>query len=120
MEILKKNPYTLQVLPNRISFTKEFKEDFWNFKKQGYTIRQCFINLGYDYDVVTHSRAIGIYQQIKKEATSRTGFSDISQPRARIDSTDGIYDGLPEHVAMMKMQSNLLHMRQEIDFLKKY
>ena len=49
MAILKENKYTYSVSPNTISFTIEFKKEFWKRYQAGERPREIVEALGYNY-----------------------------------------------------------------------
>ena len=65
------------------------------------------------------SRLISVYQQVKNEAASKQGFRDRSSTKTSFVMSDGDYSSIPDNQAMVKMQNDLNHMRQELNFLKK-
>jgi len=120
IEKLRLNPYTFSVTPNQIRFTKEFKEEFYRRLQDGDTSRKILRDLGYSDDLISKSRMISIYQSVKTEAASPRGFSDPNKRKFNsYNPNQGNYDAVPDNIAMQRMQNDLKHMRQELDFLKK-
>ena len=120
MEMLRLNPYTFSVTPDMIRFTKEFKEEFWKKYQEGYSTRKILKDLGYDSEMIGKSRMISIYQQVKTEAASPQGFRDPDTNHFKaINPNNGQYQAVPDNLAMQRMQKDMIHMRQELDFLKK-
>lgn len=118
MAILKKNPYTSSVSESTLKFTKEFKEEFWRRYQAGERTKNIISDLGYNLDILGEARTVGIYQHIKREAYSETGFRD-SSTRPDPKSKKGDFADLPSDQALTRMQHELLYMRQELDFIKK-
>lgn len=120
MEKLRLNPYTFSVTPNQIRFTKEFKEEFFRRLQDGDTSRKILRDLGYSDDLISKSRMISIYQSVKTEAASPNGFTDPNKRKTSVyNPNQGKYEGVPDNIAMQRMQKDLSLMRQELDFLKK-
>lgn len=119
MERLRLNPYTYSVTPDQIRFTKEFKEEFFRRMQDGALTRKILKDLGYDEDLFTKSRMISIYQSVKTEAASPRGFHDPEQKLSAFNPNQGKYEGVSANLAMQRMQKDMIHMRQELDFLKK-
>ena len=120
MEKLRLNPYTFSVTPDQIRFTREFKEEFYKRLQDGDSTRTILRDLGYEDGLLSKSRMISIYQSVKTEAASPTGFRDPQKRKTgSYNPTQGDYDGVPDNIAMQRMQKDLKHMRQELDFLKK-
>ena len=120
IEILRLNPYTSFVSEEMIGYTKEFKEEFWKRMQAGDKTRKILTDLGYDPEMLGKSRMISVYSQVKQEAASPHGFRDRSTGKPTPESPNaGQYMGIPENLALQRMQMDLLHMRQELDFVKK-
>lgn len=117
---LRLNPYTYSVNENTLRYTKEFKEEFWRRLQDGDRTKKILTDLGYDVEILGKSRMISIYNQVKEEAASPEGFRDYgTRIRSQKSPNAGKYDGIPENLVMQRMQTDLIHMRQELDFLKK-
>ena len=115
---LKSNPYTNWATENMISFTKEFKQEFWNRYQSGMKPRDIVSELGYDPDVLGESRITGIQGNIKKTALSGKEFTNApigGMPAERLTSIE--FD--PTKETIIKMQNEILFLQQEIEFLKK-
>ena len=119
IQLLKHNPYTYQVSEYQIFFTKEFKEEFWRRYQEGESPRRIVEALGYDPDMLGTSRLSGIQINIKKQANRPEGFSEGKRNCKRIKS--GLYsvENNPTDETIVKMQHEILYLRQEIEFLKK-
>ena len=115
---LKANPYTNWVTPGMLSFTKEFKAEFWKRYQAGQRSRDIMQDLGYDPDVLGDVRISGIQHLISKAAKSGKGF--VSAPLSgipvkRLTTVD--YE--PTKETVIQMQNEILYLKQEIEFLKK-
>lgn len=120
IEILRLNQYTSFVSEDMIGYTKEFKEEFWKRMQAGDKTRKILTDLGYDPEMIGKSRMISLYTQVKQEAASPRGFRDRSMDKPLQESPNsGQYAGISENLALQRMQMDLLHMRQELDFVKK-
>lgn len=118
IETMRSNPYTLFVSPNQLRFTLEFKERFMELLIAGKTLRGIFLELGYDPDVIGHSRMGNISGRIQKEAKSPEGLHEGNKKRFT-KPADGNYDDLPIDEALSRMKHEILYLRQEIQFIKK-
>ncbi len=56
VEQLAANPFTLSVTVHRISFTLEFKNLFLSRYENGESVKDIFVALGYDPDVIGYNR----------------------------------------------------------------
>ena len=116
---LEKNPYTFKVTEYKLYFTAKFKEDFWVRYQAGFAPRKIMSDLGYDLEMFTQKQIDNYVQRIKKEALSEKGFSEgVDRTRRMPMKAPDLQDGsdLP---SLERMQSELLYLRQEVDFLKK-
>lgn len=116
MEQLRSNPYTYKVSSCQIFFTAEFKEKFYQLRQEGFTLKEVIVSLGYDPDVLGEKRIDGISHLINKAVREGKGFREGTAPRTSI-----LDEECPELTRenFLKMQHELLYLRQEIDFLKK-
>lgn len=114
IKVLKANPYTYDVTPNRLFLTKEFKELFYKEYQSGKLPRQILEEHGYPPDVLGKRRIWGISSIIRKEAERPEGFSE-GTTQARTTPAE---DATPEE-AIRHLQHEVEYLRQEVDFLKK-
>ena len=118
IEVLASNPYTLRVSEIQIYFTKEFKEEFWKRYQAGDLPRKIVSDLGYDPEVLGSSRISGIQIGIKKQAKSAEGFRE-GYPDRKKHRLEDVEDN-PTQDTVVKMQHEILYLRQEVEFLKKF
>lgn len=119
MQLIKNNPYTYKVTESQIFYTKEFKEEFWRRYQAGEAPRAIVEALGYDADMLGQYRINGLQINIKKQALRPEGFAE-GKSRRKGRKTE-LYDveTNPSVETMVKMQHELLYLRQEVEFLKK-
>ena len=101
-----------------ISFTKEFKAEFWQRYQGGQRPRDIVKDLGYNPEVLGDVRISGIQLLIKKTAKSGKKFVDAplaGMPVKRLTSVD--YE--PTKETVIQMQNEILYLKEEIEFLKK-
>jgi len=113
---LKLNPYTLKVDEKRIFFTIEFKKVFWTKYQAGMSPRAIFKDLNYNLDYFGQKQIDSIVQRVKKEALAgefTEGYSRNNRMKIK-ELTDDV-----SSQNIKQMQSELLYLRQEVDFLKK-
>ena len=116
IEQLRSNPYTYKVTDRKIFFTAEFKKAFYQKRQEGLTLKEAFISLGYDPEVLGDKRIDGISHLINKAVREGNGFHEGVKPRTSILDEE-CPDLTQEN--FLKMQHELLYMRQELEFLKK-
>ena len=115
---LKANPYTYSVTPNRLQFTAEFKEIFWEKYCSGKSPTVIVYELGYDPEILGTSRIEGILQRIRHEACSDVGFhTGYARNRKSPQSTH--VSTYPSDQSVARLQNEVLYLRQELEFLKK-
>ncbi len=119
MKQLEKNPYTFKVTPKKIYFSVKFKEDFWIRYQAGNAPRKILSDLGYDLNLFEQKQIDSIVQRIKKQALSGEGFREGQKRETRVPLKvpDETERSTPQ--SMQRMQSELLYLRQEVEFLKK-
>lgn len=111
-QLLRNNPYTVQVTENALSLSKEFKELFYKEYLAGALPREILEKYGYPPEILGRRRIFGIGHSIRKQFERTGEFRDI---RSR---------GLPitaetpdEKIRQLELQVNYL--TQEVEFLKK-
>ena len=116
IEQLRSNPYTFMVTDRKIFFTAEFKEQFVLRRKEGYTLTETVKSLGYDPDVLGEKRISGISHLINKALREGKGFREGPSQRTSV-----LDQPAPEVTQenFIKMQHEILYLKQEIEFLKK-
>lgn len=108
IKILCNNRYTLKVTEAQISFTKEFKEQFWLYYCNGMTSKQILSKCGYNPDMFGKSRIKGLRGMILKEMKERDCFQHTANP--------GVMNSAKE---LKQLQHEVKYLRQEVEFLKK-
>ena len=117
-EQLGQNPYTFRVSAKQISFTKEFKQDFWKiYCERGLSPKTIVEMLGYDPEMLGSIRISGIQRHIKDEMQSYAG--PHSGRRGRRYSKLSADDGYAVPGSMEEMRHEIQYLRQEVEYLKK-
>lgn len=112
---LRNNKYTAKVTANSLSFTKEFKELFYNEYLTGVLPREILRRYGYPVEILGKPRIWGIAHCIKKEYESNGCFRDIRSPRPASARSEEL---TPEQ-QIKQLQQKLDYLTQEVEFLKK-
>lgn len=115
---LRSNPYTFKITDKTIAFTVEFKEIFYSKFQEGVTPSVIISELGYDPEIFGYSRIWGISQHIRIEAKSGEGFHEGHGRPVKKTTSSEIVE-MSNSRALIKMQSEINYLRQEMDFLKK-
>lgn len=116
VEMLRDNQYTYAVTPHILSFTKEFKELFWDEYQAGAIPRQILEKYGYPTDVLGKGRIWGIAHIIKKQYYSPEGLHEGAIPRPIKPPGE---DAKTTEERVSRLQGEVQYLRQEIEFLKK-
>ena len=117
MQILRKNKYTYSVSPNTISFTIEFKREFWRRYQAGERPREIVETLGYDPQLLGETRISGLQGMIRKQA--REGNFREGQHQSYALSNHPDYSSMPDDQKIRAMEHELYYLRHEMEFLKK-
>lgn len=117
VRVMAKNPYTLHVSTTQITFTNEFKKEFWRRYQEGDTPRTIMYDLGYDPEVLGRNRLSGIQNVVCKQAVSVKGFHERPQRRRGEGATEG--GDTTTQAQLRQMQHRLKYLEQEVEFLKK-
>ena len=114
------NPYTHRVSDRQISFTKEFKERFWQEYNAGKTPAEIVKECGYEVDVLGMRRVEGIRGHIRKEydKAEKLGLGRVDAG-VWIGGHEEGKDAGQEEPDVKRMQRELQYMRKELEFLKK-
>lgn len=116
IEQLKQNPYTYSVTKKSISFTKEFKELFYQRHKEGMSLRDTTISLGYDPDVLGKERIEGISGLLNKAMREYGRFQDGSRSQYSVLDDEDL-EVTKENLHRLQHEIQLL--KQELEFIKK-
>ena len=115
------NQYTAKVSETQIKFTDDFRDDFWRLYLTGMPVKDIFITLGYNPDILGTKRTDGFVYNLRKRfltdeqrINSQSRASTTKRPPAVIN-----YAEMKSNEAIKAMQTELQYLRQEVDFLKK-
>lgn len=118
IELLKQNPNTFRVTPNRLYLTLHAKERIVEMWEKHYSFSCIMEELGYDIDVVGIPRAHGLVERAREEAASPYG---LHEGYFRAPKRIGINELAELHgeESVSKLKNEVVYLRQEMDFLKK-
>jgi len=112
VETLRNSPYVRHVNEDTVSFTVEFKDEFWHlYNEENMTPYDILCGMGIDYYILGSSRVQGITNAIKKERRRYGGFKGV-----RSADTPG---KLPPDQETTRLRMEVEYLRQELEFLKK-
>lgn len=115
-EILRSNPFTLQVTENQIRFTVEFKRFLLEEReKNGTKWKEIFRKAGYDPEILGPIRIERIPAKVKKEAMSSRGLHETAAKTGYSKENERVQT----QKAIRQLQDEVLRLQQQIEFLKK-
>ena len=116
--ILKENKYTYSVAANTISYTIEFKNEFWKRYQTGQLPREIIQELGYDLKMIGETRLIGLTSMIKKQA-QEGNFREGQHACYKICNHPDYSSIKSSEQKLYAMEHELYYLRHEMEFLKK-
>ena len=112
IETLSNSPYVKSVNEDRISFTVEFKNEFWHLYKDGMSAYDILSQMDIDYYTLGSSRVQGITNNIKKQFRRYGEFPE--KRRGFVPD-----EKLPPDKEINRLRMEIEYLRQEQEFLKK-
>ncbi|MDD3252228.1 MAG: hypothetical protein PHV18_06700 [Lachnospiraceae bacterium] len=121
VELLRQNPYTADVCPTHLYYTLAFKEYAIRAATRGDTSIKIFSNAGYDPEVLGKPRIYAAMKSFKREAASPQGLHESRHSsEARLDAlAKKDLSRQQSEKAIRKLQERVIHLEQQIEFLKK-
>jgi hypothetical protein len=113
MKGLRECPYVLDISPNIIHFSAEFKELFWNALQERKQPRDILVYYGIDPDALGEHRVAGLKSMVTNEVKAGNGFRDLNTYNKSFKEYSN-----PE-VKIKYLEQRLAYKDQEIEFLKK-
>lgn len=119
VEQLAANPFTLSVTVHRISFTLEFKNLFLSHYENGESVKDIFVALGYDPNVIGYNRMYSFSNRLLNQIEAGEPLTEgsVRKPAEKPVNTD--YNTMPAQQSVASMQRELTYLRQQVEFLKK-
>ena len=115
-EILQTNPFTLFVNDKQIRFTLEFKKYLLaEREKNGTPWKEVFRKAGYDPEILGEARITKAVSSIRKQAASERGLHETVPQKKQFK----LEEKQNEKKAIHELQTEVIRLRQEIEFLKK-
>ena len=122
MDILSQNPYVVSVCSTKISYSLAFKKFAVKQAQEGVRSTEIFRRAGFDPEMLGKPRMYSAIKKFKKEAASPEG---LHEPRgkskeerlAKFAKED--FEKKQTKVAIRELQQKIVHLEQEIEFLKK-
>jgi len=122
MDIIRQNPYVISVSSSRIIYSLAFKKFAVAQAEQGLKSPEIFVKAGFDPEILGTSRMYAAIKKFKKEAASPEGLRETSsktreQRMAQFAKEE--YDKKHTKVALRENQKKVVHLEQQLEFLKK-
>ena len=113
MKLLRDHPYVIQISPNVVCFSKEFKEIIWTQMQRGRDIHEILEEYNLPCEILGETRIIGLKGMIRRAGKAGKGFSDVNSEACRSNG----FKSPEKEIEFLKTQ--LMYKDQEIEFLKK-
>lgn len=122
MQLLQQNPFTADVCPTHLYYTMAFKEYALKEAAKGETSVHIFAKAGYDPEILGKTRIYGAMKSFKLEAASPQGLHESRHSREAKLEALAREDLAKEKTdkAIQKLQERMMHLEQQIEFLKKF
>jgi hypothetical protein len=122
MDIIRQNSYVISVSSSRIIYSLDFKKFAVEQAARGLKSPDIFVKAGFDPDILGTSRMYAAIKKFKKEAASPEGLRETSsktreQRMAQFAKEE--YDKKHTKVALRELQKKVVHLEQQLEFLKK-
>lgn len=112
---LQKNPYVLKVSASTITYSEEFREEFYNALINGERPTQILINMGFNTKILGKQRVNSITKRVKKMGEKNCGFGDTRKEQSgRAPAKD-----LSPEEKIAYLEHQLKFKDQQIEALKK-
>jgi len=113
MNHLRASTYVLDVSPNIVHFSAEFKEKFWNLIVLKKAPREIIIELGIDPEILGENRVNGLKSMIRNEVRAGKGFRDLETYGMHLN------EFMNPETKVKYLEQQIAYKDQEIEFLKK-
>lgn len=122
INLISQNPYVVSVCSTKITYSLAFKKFAIKQAQEGIKSTEIFKRAGFDPEMLGKPRMYAALKTFKKEAASPEG---LHEPRgkskeerlAKFAKED--FEKKHTKVAIRELQQKIVHLEQEIEFLKK-
>ena len=117
---LRKNPYVKNVSEKSITYTDEFREEFYSEYLKGIGPTQILREMGFDPSILGSDRILSITKRIKKYSQRVGGFKDkrresSGRPRSKDLSIEEQLERLQHQNALLKQENEFLKKVEQIE-----
>ena len=122
MDIIRQNPYVISVSSSRIIYSLAFKKWALEQAALGMKSTDIFVKAGFDPEILGTSRMYAAIKKFKKDASSPEGLRETSsktREQRMVQFAKEEYDKKHTKVALRELQKKVVHLEQQLEFLKK-
>ena len=122
VEIIKQNPYVINACPTKITYSLAFKKFAVEQSLKGIKSPEIFRSAGFDPEMLGKPRMYAALKKFKKEAASPEG---LREPRGKsreeklAEFAKSDLSKKQTKTAIRELQEKVIHLEQQIEFLKK-
>lgn len=122
VEIIKQNPYVVNVCPTKITYSLSFKKFAVEQSLKGIKSTEIFRSAGFDPEMLGKPRMYAALKMFKTEAASPEG---LREPRGKsreeklAEFAKADLTKKQTKTAIRELQDKIVHLEQQIEFLKK-
>ena len=113
---LREHIYVKRASQREVNFTSEFKQLAYDELHKGKTIREIFVEAGFDIEKLGQKRLENFQARVEKEAEREGGFSDKRRNNHRHEAES---DSAKLKKRLRQLEHQVAYLQQENDFLKK-
>ncbi len=111
------NSYVIKATPSAIYYSLEFKELALAQMKSGKKSTQIFCEAGFDVELLGRKRVYSAIDKFKEQAASPKGLTEIGRKKDKIETVDLSKEKTDK--AISELQDEVIHLKRQIEFLKK-
>ena len=113
---LQGHPYVLKATQWTVSFTPEFKKMAYDEYCSGKSMRQIFMDAGFDVEVIGNKRLQNFRNKLFEKAEAESGFEDRRKNNSRKEA-QSTESQMAKRIR--ELEHRVTYLEQENDFLKK-
>lgn len=122
IDIIAQNPYVVSVCPTHITYSLAFKKFAIKQAQEGVKSTEIFRRAGFEPEMLGKPRIYAALKLFKREAASPEGLHEArgkskEERLAKFAKED--YSKKQTKVAIRELQNKIVHLEQQIEFLKK-
>lgn len=118
IELIKQNPYTRYISSSTLSFTKSFKDRFWDLYLENLPLPDIFTELGYDPQLLGQIRMNNTLNSIKK-LHLQDAYSFDKEPRIGVGGSQISNLNKSMNLQFTALNDELAEMKKELRTIKK-